>query len=169
MRTRRSARRVQTCCMSSIEARLAELKLSIPELAPAAGNYLPFRIGGGLVFTSGSLPMVDGQLVSTGKVGVEVDLEGAQRAARVCALNNLAALKSACEGDWERIEQLVMVTGYVNAAEDFYDAPKVINGASDLFVAVLGERGKHARAAVGVAVLPLNASVEVSLVAAIRN
>lgn len=153
--------------MAVIEDRLKTLGIALPKPAPAAGNYAPVLDVDGWIYVSGQLPMVDGKLVSTGKVGADVSAEDAYAAARTCAINALALIREALGGHDAALEaiQIVRVGGFVASAPGFTQQPKVINGASDLLVEVLGERGRHARAAVGVAELPLGASVEVEVVA----
>jgi enamine deaminase RidA (YjgF/YER057c/UK114 family) len=146
----------------SVTARLAELGLTLPEVVPPLASYQPAVRSGAYVFTSGQLPMVGGKLAATGKVGAEVSPEQARDLARICALNALAAVR-AVTGDLERIARVVKVVGFVASAPDFTGQPAVVNGASDLLGDVLGDRGVHARSAVGVAVLPLDAPVEVEL------
>ena len=145
-------------------ARLRELGHELPDVPAPAGAYVPAVRAGSLVFTAGQLPFEEGELRKTGKVGATVTLEEAQQAARRCALNALAAA-AAEAGGLERVARVVKVTGYVASAPDFNRQPEVINGASDLIGGVFGESGRHARSAVGVAVLPLDAPVEVELVA----
>ncbi|PSM19795.1 RidA family protein [Nitratireductor sp. StC3] len=142
------------------EQRLAELGHDLPAAAAAAGNYLPFVRTGTLLMTSGQLPLKDGKLVATGLLGRELTREQGQDAARQCALNLLAQAKAAA-GDLENIVRLVKITVFVASTPDFTEQHLVANGASDLLADVLGERGRHARAAVGTAVLPLNAPVEI--------
>jgi len=144
------------------ESRLAELGLTLPEVVPPLASYVPAVQSGEFVFTSGQLPMVDGKLGLTGKVGAEVTAEEAKAQARICALNALAAVKSV-NGDLARIERVFKVVGFVASAPDFTGQPGVVNGASELLGQVLGEAGVHARSAVGVAVLPLDAPVEVEI------
>ena len=144
------------------ESRLAELGLTLPEVVPPLASYVPAVQSGEFVFTSGQLPMVDGKLGLTGKVGAEVTAEEAKAQARICALNALAAVKSVI-GDLDRIERVVKVVGFVASAPDFTGQPGVVNGASELLGEALGEAGVHARSAVGVAVLPLDAPVEVEI------
>ncbi|MFC1417780.1 RidA family protein [Streptacidiphilus cavernicola] len=144
------------------EAKLAELGLTLPEVVPPLASYVPAVRTGEFVFTSGQLPMVGGKLALTGKVGAEVTAEEAKEQARICALNALAAVKSVI-GDLDRIEQVVKVVGFVASAPDFTGQPGVVNGASELFGEALGAAGVHARSAVGVAVLPLDAPVEVEI------
>ncbi|WP_436737604.1 RidA family protein [Streptomyces sp. BBFR102] len=148
--------------MSAVEARIAELGLTLPDVVPPLASYQPAVTSGAYVYTSGQLPMVDGVLPLTGKVGGEVTPEDAKDLARVCALNALAAVKSVV-GDLDRIARVVKVTGFVASAPDFTGQPAVINGASELLGEVLGDKGVHARSAVGVAVLPLDAPVEVEI------
>jgi len=153
--------------MAAVEDRLKSLGITLPKPAPAAGNYVPALDIDGWIYVSGQLPMVDGKVVSTGKVGAEVSVEDAYAAARTCAINALAMLYEVLGGHEGVLEgiQIVRVGGFVASAPGFTQQPKVINGASDLLVEVLAEYGRHARAAVGVAELPLGASVEVELVA----
>lgn len=148
--------------MSTPEARLAELGLQLPAVAAPVAAYVPAVRSGDHVFTSGQLPMVDGALVATGKVGAEVSPEQATELARTCALNALAAVKSQV-GDLSAVRRVVKVVGFVASAPDFTGQPGVINGASELLGEVFGEAGRHARSAVGVAVLPLDAPVEVEI------
>ena len=149
--------------MTSPEERLAGLGLTLPtDTAPLAA-YVPAVRSGDLVFTSGQLPRLDGELLATGKVGAEVSAERAKELAQVCALNALAAVKAEV-GDLSNVRRVVKVVGFVASAPDFTDQPGVVNGASELLGEVFGEGGVHARSAVGVAVLPLDAPVEVELV-----
>ncbi len=153
--------------MTDVDARLAELGLELPTVVPPAGAYVPAVISGDLVFTAGQLPMVDGALPATGKVGAEVSAEDAKALARQCALNGLAAAASVL-GSLDRVVRVVKVVGFVASTPDFTGQPGVINGASELLGEVFGEAGKHARSAVGVAVLPLDSPVEVELVLEFR-
>ncbi|MFF7159470.1 Atu1372/SO_1960 family protein [Streptomyces sp. NPDC008139] len=146
----------------AVDARLAELGLTLPDVVPPLAAYQPAVISGRYVFTSGQLPMVEGKLALTGKVGAEVTADEAKDLARTCALNALAAVRSVI-GDLDRIARVVKVVGFVASAPDFTGQPGVINGASELLGEVLGEKGVHARSAVGVAVLPLDAPVEVEV------
>ncbi|MBN9605201.1 MAG: RidA family protein [Actinomycetales bacterium] len=149
--------------MSRVAARLAELGLELPAVATPAGAYVPAVVSGNLVFTAGQLPLQGGALPATGKVGAEVAPEDAAGFARVCALNALAAAESAI-GSLDRVTRVVKVVGFVASAPGFTGQPGVMNGASELLGEVFGEAGRHARSAVGVAVLPLDAPVEVELV-----
>jgi enamine deaminase RidA (YjgF/YER057c/UK114 family) len=151
-----------------IEARLAELGLTLPAAPNPVANYVPFAITGNLLFISGQISKAgDGTIVS-GTLGSDVTLENGQAAARLCALNILAQAKAAL-GDLDRIAQVVRLTGFVAATAAFTDHPKVVNGASDLMVEVLGDKGKHTRAAVGVASLPMGSAVEVDAILAIAG
>jgi enamine deaminase RidA (YjgF/YER057c/UK114 family) len=149
--------------VSSPEQRLAELGLPLPEVAAPVAAYVPALRSGNYVYTSGQLPMVDGSIVATGKVGAGIDAEQAKELARTCALNALAAVKAEI-GDLANVRQVVKVVGFVASAPDFTGQPGVVNGASELLGEVFGDGGRHARSAVGVAVLPLDAPVEVELV-----
>ncbi|MCB5166088.1 RidA family protein [Streptomyces bambusae] len=146
--------------MSAVESRLAELGLTLPEVVPPLASYQPAVRSGAYVYTAGQLPMVQGKLPLTGKVGAEVSAEQAKELAATCALNGLAAVKSVI-GDLDKIVRIVKVVGFVASAPDFTGQPGVLNGASELLGEILGEKGVHARSAVGVAVLPLDAPVEV--------
>lgn len=149
--------------MSKIEEKITSLGHQLPTVPPAAGNYLPYRKVDSVLYLSGALATTaDGKLI-TGRVGEDKTLEEGYEAARYCVLNLLGVVKSAV-GSLDKIKQVVTVSGFVNVAPHFYDVPQVINGASDFLVEVLGEAGKHARAAVGVASLPKNSLVEVQLV-----
>jgi enamine deaminase RidA (YjgF/YER057c/UK114 family) len=152
--------------LSSWTARLAELGIRLPPVAAPVAAYVPAVRTGQLVFTSGQLPFVDGGLRRTGKVGGAVDIEDAAGDAKVCALNGLAAIDDLVGLD--AIARIVKVVGYVASAEGFSGQPRVVNGASEILGRIFGEAGKHARSAVGVAELPMNAPVEVELVVELR-
>jgi enamine deaminase RidA (YjgF/YER057c/UK114 family) len=147
----------------TIEKRLNELGVTLPAAAAPAANYVPFMRTGNLVFTAGQLPLKDGKLQVTGLLGRDVDVAAGKEAAKLCAINILAQAKAAI-GDLENIKRLVKITVFVASAPDFTEQHLVANGASDFLVEVLGEPGKHARAAVGTASLPLNAAVEIEAV-----
>jgi enamine deaminase RidA (YjgF/YER057c/UK114 family) len=149
--------------MSTPEERLSELGLAVPEVAKPVAAYVPAVRSGNHVFTSGQLPMREGQLITTGKVGGEVTAEEAVECARQCALNAIAAVRAEI-GDLSSIKRIVKVVAFVASTPDFTGQPGVANGASELFGAVFGEVGQHARSAVGVPVLPLDAPVEVELI-----
>ena len=150
------------------EERLAALGLELPPVAAPQAAYIPAVRSGGFVYTAGQVPFVDGKLAGTGKVGAEVSAEEGAALARICALNALAAAASVT-GGLSGIKRIVKVTGFVASAPDFTGQPQVINGASELLLAVFGENGKHARSAVGMAVLPLDSPVEVELIAEVSD
>ena len=154
--------------MSAVEDRLAELGLEVPEVAKPVAAYVPAVSSGDLVFTSGQLPMRNGELMVTGKVGGEVSPEEAVACAQQCALNAIAAVKSMI-GDLDRVAQVVKVVAFVASTPDFTGQPGIANGASELFGKVFGDAGVHARSAVGVPVLPLDAPVEVEIVVRVAS
>jgi enamine deaminase RidA (YjgF/YER057c/UK114 family) len=144
----------------TIDKKLEELGIVLPTPAAPIANYVGFVRSGRLLFVSGQICLSDGALVAAGKLGQQVTVEQGQTAARVCAVNLLAQVKAAL-GDLDKVVRVVRLGGFINSAPDFLEGPKVMNGASDLMVAVFGERGRHARTTVGVAVLPSDAAVEV--------
>lgn len=148
--------------MSAVEDRLAELGLQVPEVAAPVAAYVPVVQEGDLVYTSGQLPMVDGKLAATGKVGAGVTAEDAATHAQTCALNAIAAVKAQV-GDLDKVSRVVKVVGFVSSDPSFTGQPAVINGASELLAKAFGEAGTHARSAVGVAALPMDAPVEVEI------
>lgn len=148
----------------NIHEALAKLNLTLPPAVKPVAAYVPVREAGGMVYLSGQVPMKDGKLLAAGAVGGAVTLEEGQAAAAQCVLNALAALDSHLGGDWSRFKQVVRVGVFVASESAFTDQPKVANGASELLVQIFGEAGRHARAAVGVNVLPLGASVEVEMI-----
>jgi enamine deaminase RidA (YjgF/YER057c/UK114 family) len=150
------------------EERLAALGLSLPPVAAPLAAYVPAVRSGSMIYTSGQLPVVDGQLVSVGKVGAEVGAAEAAALARTCALNALAAAASVAGGLAE-IRRIVKLTGFVASAPDFTGQPQVVNGASELLLEIFGDAGRHARSAVGMAVLPLNAPIEIELIVEARG
>ena len=152
--------------MADWKSRLAELGLEIPPVVAPVATYIPAVQSGSLVYTSGQLPMVDGALKYSGKVGAEVSVEDGQDAAKICALNALAAVHDLVGLD--AVVRIVKVVGFVASAPGFTDQPIVVNGASEFLGAVLGDAGVHARSAVGVAELPKNTPVEVELIAEVR-
>ncbi len=146
--------------MSSIDARLSELGITLPEPVAPVANYVPFVKTGNLVFISGQVSIGPGGLIA-GKLGADLDLDKGVEAAHACGVNLIAQLRAACDGDLDRVKRIIKLGGFVNCTPDFYDQPKVVNGCSDLMVAVFADKGRHARAAVGAPALPLNAAVEV--------
>lgn len=153
--------------MGHIDARLAELGITLPAVAKPVAAYVPAMTSGNLLFTAGQLPFVDGTLLATGKVGAEVSAAQAAELARVCALNALAAAHSVL-GSLDTVTRIVKVNGFVASAPDFIGQPQVLNGASEVLADIFGDKGQHARAAVGVAVLPLDSPVEVDLILEFR-
>jgi enamine deaminase RidA (YjgF/YER057c/UK114 family) len=147
-----------------IDKRLKDLGIELPAATTPVANYVPFVVSGNLLFIAGQLPLVNGELRHVGKLGAGVSIEDGQKAARLCALNLLAQAKAACGGDLDRIRRCVKVTGYVNCTPEFIDIPPVINGASDLFVEVLGDAGRHARVAIGAGSLPRGVATEVDAI-----
>ena len=153
----------------AIDSRLKELGITLPAAAAPAANYVPFTISGNLLFLSGQLPIEDGKVAVTGLVGRDVDVARGQRAAELCAINILAQAKAALAGDLGRIRRIVKLNGFIASSPDFTEQHLVMNGASNLIANVLGEPGKHARAAVGMASLPLNAAVEIDAIIEIET
>jgi enamine deaminase RidA (YjgF/YER057c/UK114 family) len=147
-----------------IHARLKEMGYEMPALNPAVASYVPFKISGNHVYISGQIPVLNGAMVHAGMLGKSVTLEQGQKAAQACALNILAVVNEAVQGDWSRVQFCLKLGGFVNAAPDFTDHSKVINGASDIMAGTLGESGKHTRFAIGVSSLPLGSSVEVDAI-----
>jgi enamine deaminase RidA (YjgF/YER057c/UK114 family) len=145
------------------EARLKELGITLPDLPKPLGSYVPFVRTGNLIFISGMLPLKEGKLLASGRVGEAVMLDDAVQCARTAAINSLAVVKSAA-GSLDLVRRCVKVTAFVASAPDFVDQPRVVNGASDLMFEVFGDAGKHARAAVGVSILPMNAPVEIEFI-----
>jgi len=151
-----------------VEARLASLGIALPEAPNPVANYVPHLIAGNLLFISGQISKAGDGTITKGRLGSDLGVAEGQAAARVCALNILSQAKAAL-GSLDRIEKLVKITGYVNAAPEFTDHPQVVNGASDLLVEVLGDAGRHTRAAVGVSSLPVGCAVEVDAIFLIGN
>lgn len=150
--------------MSKIDERLKSLGISLPNPPPPRANYVPYTVSGNLVFIAGQIPIVDGKPMHVGKLGRDATIEDGYAAARLCAINILAQARAACGGDLDRVARVLRLGGFVNATPDFLEAPKCVNGASDLIVEVFGESGKHARTAVGVASLPSGVAAEVDAI-----
>lgn len=142
------------------ESRLAELGVTLPDAAAPAANYVPYMVVGDIVYVSGQLPATEAGLI-TGKLGDDMSVDGGVEAARACAINLLAQVKKACEGDLDRLVRVVKLTGFVNSTPDFQHQPKVVNGASDLLAEALGDAGAHTRSAVSAASLPFGVAVEI--------
>jgi enamine deaminase RidA (YjgF/YER057c/UK114 family) len=152
----------------SVHSRLAELGIVIPEVVPPVAAYVPAIATGRCVYTSGQLPMRDGEMIAVGLVGGDVDPDTAQECARQCAINAIAAVQSAV-GNLDRVTRVVKVVGFVASAPGFTGQPAVINGASEVLLEIFGDGGRHARSAVGVAALPLNAPVEVEMIVEVAD
>ena len=154
---------------TQFEARLAALSLELPRVPVPIARFRPWRKAGGLVYLAGQICEWNGEVRFVGKVGVEYDVAAGQSAARICALNLLAALRQACGGDLDQVAECVRLGGFVNCAPDFDAVPFVINGASDLMIEVFGDHGEHCRTAIGVASLPRCAAVEVDAVFRLKS
>ena len=150
-----------------IEEKLVTLNIVLPSPPKSAGSYVAVVITGKLAFVSGQIPIKDGKVIYAGKVSRDLSVEDVQKAARLCVINALAQLKAEL-GSLDRISKIVKVSGFVNSPPEFTDQPKVINGASDLLFEIFGQKGQHARIAVGVSSLPLNSAVEIDLIAEIN-
>ncbi|WP_420562710.1 RidA family protein [Thalassobaculum sp.] len=148
----------------TVDARLAELGIEIPTPASPAANYVPFVRSGNLVFVSGQIPMVNGKIEGVGVVGKDLTTDDARKIAEICAKNLIAQAKAACDGDLDKVARVVKLGGFVRCTPDFTEQPEVVNGASDLMVAVFGDKGRHARFAVGTNALPRGVAVEVEAV-----
>ena len=148
----------------AIEDRLKALSIALPEAAAPAANYVPYVISGNLLYISGQLPTDGGKMIATGHLGANVTLEDGQKAARACAINIIAQAKAALGGDLGRVTRILRINGFVASTPDFTEQHLVINGASDLLAEVFGEAGRHSRAAVGMAALPLGAAVEIDAI-----
>jgi len=151
-----------------IDARLNELGIVLPESIPPAANYVPWVRTGNLLFIAGQVPVREGKDIHTGKLSANISMEQGQECARLCAINILSHVRNALDGDLDRVVRCVRLTGFVNSTPDFGQQPLVINGASDVMVAVFGDAGRHSRAAVGNAALPRNVPVEVDAIFEVR-
>ena len=151
----------------TVDARLKDLGIEIPEAAAPVANYVAYVITGNLCFVSGQVTIEGGEFKHQGKLGAEISVDEGYQAARLCAINIISQLKAACGGDLDKVKRVVKLTGFVNSTPDFTDQPKVVNGASDLMVEVFGDKGRHSRAAVSAGALPVGVSVEIDCVAEI--
>jgi enamine deaminase RidA (YjgF/YER057c/UK114 family) len=154
--------------MNEFENKMKVLGLELPSAPSSAGNYLPYRMNGNTLYLAGAITMVNGELTHTGKVGEEQTVETGYEAARVCTLNAIANMKAAL-GDLDRVDKILLISGFVNAVDGFTQTPAVINGASDLLVEIFGEAGKHARVAVSTSGLPLGSTVEIQITLAVKD
>ncbi len=148
----------------NIQTKLEEMGLSLPKVAAPAANYVPYVVSGTMIYVSGQIPFLNGEKMHLGRVGENLSTEDGAKAAQACALNILAQVHEAVDGDWSKVKRCVKLGGFVNCTPDFTDQPVVINGASNLIGEVLGEAGKHARFAVGAPSLPLGVAVEIDAV-----
>ena len=154
--------------MHLFEENIKNLGLNIPELQKALANYVPYKIVGKTMYISGQAPVQNGELIYKGKVGSDITIEDGIKAARLCVTNIIAAVKTGLEGDWSKLDSFVKLTGFVNCQDDFTDQPKIINGASDMLVDIFGDKGRHARVAVGSNALPLGIAVEIDAIVQLK-
>ena len=154
--------------MHIFEENIKKLDLIIPEMPTPMANYVPFKVADNTVYVSGQGPVVDGKIVYSGKVGKEISEQEGIKAAELCCINIVSALKTSLNGDWDRLDTFLKLGAFVNCDENFTDQPKIINGASDLLVSIFGDKGRHARFAVGSNSLPFNISVEIDAIIKIK-
>jgi|TARA_B100001750_G_C15335406_1_gene509521 enamine deaminase RidA (YjgF/YER057c/UK114 family) len=154
--------------MHLFDENIKNLGLNIPDLPKALANYVPFKIIGKTIYISGQAPVHNGELIYKGKVGSDISIEEGIEAAKLCVINIIAALKTGLEGDWDKLDSFVKLTGFVNCQDNFTDQPKIINGASDMLVEIFGDQGRHARVAVGSNALPLGIAVEIDAIVQLK-
>ena len=154
--------------MHLFDENIKNLGLNIPDLPKALANYVPFKIIGKTIYISGQAPVHNGELIYKGKVGSDITVEDGIEAAKLCVINIIAAVKTGLDGDWDKLDSFVKLTGYVNCQDNFTDQPNVINGASDMLVDIFGEQGRHARVAVGSNALPLGIAVEIDAIVKLK-
>jgi len=154
--------------MYSFEENIMQLGIKIPDMPAPLANYVPYKVSDNVVYVSGQGPVLNGDLMYKGKVNEDISIEDGIKAAELCCINIIAALKKSINGDWNRLDSFLKLGGFVNCKDDFYDQPKIINGASDLLVKIFGDQGKHARFAVGSNALPMNISVEIDAIIKIK-
>ena len=154
--------------MHLFDENIKNLGLNIPDLPKALANYVPYKIIGKTIYISGQAPVQNGELIYKGKVGSAISIEEGVEAAKLCVINIIAALKTGLEGDWDKLDSFVKLTGFVNCQDNFTDQPKIINGASDMLVEIFGDQGRHARVAVGSNALPLGIAVEIDAIVQLK-
>ena len=154
--------------MHMFEENIKQLGIEIPDMPAALANYVPFKVSDSIVYVSGQAPVKNGELIYKGKVGEDVTVDDGIKAAELCCVNIISALKKSINGDWNRLDSFLKLGGFVNCNNNFYDQPNIINGASDLLVKIFGDQGKHARFAVGSNSLPMNISVEIDAIIKIK-
>ena len=154
--------------MHLFDENIKNLGLNIPDLPKALANYVPYKLIGKTIYISGQAPVQNGELIYKGKVGSDISIEEGIEAAKLCVINIIAALKTGLEGDWDKLDSFVKLTGFVNCKDNFTDQPKIINGASDMLVEIFGDQGRHARVAVGSNALPLGIAVEIDAIVQLK-
>jgi len=154
--------------MHLFEENIKNLGLNIPDLPKALANYVPYKIVDKTMYISGQAPVKDGELIYKGKVGSDITVENGIKAAKLCVTNIIAAVKTGLDGDWDKLDSFVKLTGYVNCQDNFTDQPKIINGASDMLVDIFGDQGRHSRVAVGSNALPLGIAVEIDAIVQLK-
>ena len=154
--------------MHFFEENIKNLSLNIPDIPKALANYVPFKIVNKTLYISGQAPVQNGELIYKGKVGSDISINDGIEAAKLCVINIIAAVKTGIDGDWDKLDSFVKLTGYVNCLDNFTDQPKIINGASDMLVEIFGDQGRHTRVAVGSNSLPLGISVEIDAIVQLK-
>ena len=154
--------------MHTFETNIKQLGIIIPDISAPLANYVPYRVSDNILYISGQGPVSESKLVYKGKVGEDISIDDGIKAAELCCINIIAALKKSINGDWNRLDSFLKLGGFVNCNNNFYDQPKIINGASDLLVKIFGDQGRHARFAVGSNALPMNISVEIDAIIKIK-
>ena len=154
--------------MHLFDENIKNLGLNIPDLPKALANYVPYKLIGKTIYISGQAPVQNGELIYKGKVGSDISIEEGVEAAKLCVINIIAALKTGLEGDWDKLDSFIKLTGFVNCQDNFTDQPKIINGASDMLVKIFGDQGRHARVAVGSNALPLGIAVEIDAIVQLK-
>ena len=154
--------------MHIFEENIMQFGINIPDMPAPLANYVPYKVLDNVVYVSGQGPVLNGDLIYKGKVNEDISIEDGIKAAELCCINIIAALKKSINGDWNRLDSFLKLGGFVNCKDDFYDQPKIINGASDLLVKIFGDQGRHARFAVGSNALPMNISVEIDAIIKIK-